>query len=456
MITWGRSKGKDNMQTDRENKKNQSVIAKNELGQKSVERKPRLLWANCYCLLDKSSGASISVNQILTQFVKNGFEVEILGATIFDNKSGSNHLSKQIEEAKKKSKLLEVKDKLLTHSLLVTESTSRMDMKLSETTEWYKNYVNKLNSFRPDCVFYYGGNPWDLLIPDEARMRKIPSVAYLVNANYQSARWCRDVDEIVTDTVATANFYKNSVGFAPKPIGKFIDPSNVIAEKHLRKHITFINPSWEKGAGIVAMLAIILEKKRPDIIFEIVQSRGDWGQVVKIVSTEIFNEERDALKNVIVTANTNRMAEVYSRSRVILGLSLWWESGSRVLAEAMLNGIPAIVSNFGGSPEMVGSGGVIVDLPEECHNEPFLTLPKVDRLQSIADLLEKLWDDESFYLNLMSKSLHQGMTLHQMNSSTKKLLNVFAPLIDKRAGDYDLSKIIHENHKQLKFKKRTT
>jgi hypothetical protein len=38
-----------------------------------LRRKPRLLWANLYCLLDTSSGASMSVRQMLMQLVQAGY-----------------------------------------------------------------------------------------------------------------------------------------------------------------------------------------------------------------------------------------------------------------------------------------------------------------------------------------------------------------------------------------------
>ena len=53
------------------------------------ERNFRILWANSFCLLDTSSGASISVREILRQLSKNNFDIEILGATIFDSSSGA-------------------------------------------------------------------------------------------------------------------------------------------------------------------------------------------------------------------------------------------------------------------------------------------------------------------------------------------------------------------------------
>jgi hypothetical protein len=52
-------------------------------------RTPKILWANTYCLLDTSSGAAMSVRQMLLQLVKQGYEVRILGATNFDHECGT-------------------------------------------------------------------------------------------------------------------------------------------------------------------------------------------------------------------------------------------------------------------------------------------------------------------------------------------------------------------------------
>lgn len=52
------------------------------------KRKPRLLWANPSCLLDTSSGASMTVRQMLLQLAACGYEIQVLGATVFDNPKG--------------------------------------------------------------------------------------------------------------------------------------------------------------------------------------------------------------------------------------------------------------------------------------------------------------------------------------------------------------------------------
>ena len=58
------------------------------------------------------------------------------------------------------------------------------------------------------------------------------------------------------------------------------------------------------------------------------------------------------------------MASVYARARVLLVPSLWWESGPRVIVEALSNGIPVIGSSSGGVPEVIGDGGIILDFPK--------------------------------------------------------------------------------------------
>ena len=63
-------------------------------------KKPKILWANSYCLLDTSSGASISVRQILLELIKRGFEIDIVGATIFDTDKGVEGLGSSWEKIK--------------------------------------------------------------------------------------------------------------------------------------------------------------------------------------------------------------------------------------------------------------------------------------------------------------------------------------------------------------------
>lgn len=424
---------------------------------KPRKARPRILWANSYCLLDTSSGVSISVRQILIQLEKEGFEIEIVGATNFDAPTGIKKISEQWDQMQSvEEPVVNLRDGPLLHRLVKTKSTFRSEMSEAEASDVFQLYLTVLDRFEPDLVFYYGGQPMDYLIASEARVRNIPTVAYLVNANYVGKRWCRDVDLIVTDTKATADFYKKTCGFIPYPIGKFIDRSQIIARTHSREKLTFVNPSWAKGAGLVAQLAVVLEQKRPDIQIEVVESRGDWNTVLKDVMNGYFKQKFRKLNNVTVTPNTSHMGEVFSRSRVLLAPSFWWESGSRVIAEAMINGIPTVTTDNGGGREMVGDGGIILTLPNSCHQSPYNALPNATMLEEIIKVIEQLWDNELLYLNLMTKALAHGVKFHSIDVSTKKLVSKLNSLIAQRNKSYSRDFLLKQLHRHSLTDERIT
>lgn len=420
-------------------------MAKNSKG--SVARRPRILWANRYCLLDTSSGGSMSIYQILKQLKAQGWDVEVFGATIFDSESGTLRLAEHWEAIQSNpDKIINIQDEGIVHHLVVTESIRSSEMTLEESSRWYHAYCAILDQFKPDLVFLYGGTPVDLLISSEARTRGIPSAAYLVNENYSGARWCQDVDIIITDTQATSDFYYEKDGIRPVPVGKFIVPEKVVAQRNQRNRVVFINPSLQKGAGIVAQLALLLEKRRPDIQFEVVESRGNWHDVV-IEVTASLGEKRESLSNVIVTPNTDDIRTVYSNARILLLPSLWWESGARVLAESMLNGIPAIVTAYGGNQEMIQNGGVYFTVPPECHEKPYTKLPNIELMKPLADKIVQFFDDEQYYQMYVERAYAVGKRLHDINVSTQRLIEAFRPLIEKRAGDLDHQALLKQVHK---------
>jgi len=412
------------------------------------QRKPRILWANVYCMLDTSSGASMAVREMLRQLVLRGFEVGIVGATVFDVERGIYRLKEHWDEIKnKKGQFINVNDGPLKHQLLITANTARDAMTSREEGLWHGYYVRTLDQFKPDLVFYYGGQALDYLIAQEARSRQIPVAFCLVNGNYSGSRWCQDVDLIITDSQATASMYAQKEGYKIVPVGAFINPGPVLAQKHSRKRVLMINPRPEKGAAVVIALAVLLEKRRPDIVFEVVESRGKWDDLVKMVTSSL-GEARDSLDNVVVTPNTDDMRPIYGRARMLLAPSLWWESGGRVSAEAMMNGIPAIVTDRGGMPEMIQDGGIKVRFPEACYQAPYLQIPEQEHLAPMVDIIIRMYDDPAFYDNYAQRALKVGRTLHSLQTSTQRLLAAFAPLLQKRAGDQDFVALQKQLHKQ--------
>lgn len=414
----------------------------------SQKRKPRLLWANPFCLMDTSSGASMTVRQMLLQLVAHGYEIQILGATVFDDAKGMGRLKEQYPDLSGHlHQMIEVEDGPLNHQLVVSYSHNRHHLTTHEEGLWYSQYLYLLDSFKPDLVWFYGGQTLDLLIADEARDRGIPVAFYLANGNYKSARWCRDVDLILTDSQATADMYRKTVGYAAKPVGKFIDPGLFVAARHERKRLLFINPSWQKGASIFVQLAEKLERERADIELEVVEARADWSAVLR-ETTGRMGQQRSSLNNVVVTPNTSDMRGPYGRARVLIAPSLWWESSGRVLAEAMLNGIPALITNRGGMPEMIDKAGIAFDFPDMCYEEPHQSLLGDAELQPLYDAVVTLFDDEALYQEYVGHAWQVGEQKHHIARATERLLSALMPLVKLHAGNKDFAITQKKRHRQ--------
>lgn len=388
----------------------------------------RLLWANAYCLLDTSSGASMAVREMLHQLARCGVEIEIIGATVFDAPTGLTRIQPywpSIQAAT--TKVVQVEDPPLQHQLVKTTAIQRGKMTAQEEATWFAFYRKVLDARPPDLIFFYGGQVLDLLIADEAKARGIPCVAYLANGSYQGTRWCRDVNLVLTNSQATARMYQQRLGIHPVPTGGFINHAAVIADHPQRQRLLFINPVPAKGVALVIRLALALEERRPDILLEVVESRCKWDTILHSLTTS-WATPRTRLNNVIVTPNTKDMRPVYARARVLLAPSLWWEAFGRVAAEAMLNGIPAIVTQYGGLPEVIGNAGLTLELPDHYHRPPYRQAPSAEELNPVLERIERWFDDEAFYQTYVQRAYAQGEQ-HRIEHNTQRLLAALAPLI---------------------------
>ena len=163
-------------------------------------RKPRLLWANRYCLFDRSSGASLSAREMLKQLSKRGFDIKIVGATIFDSENGRKQIDDMIKGGIAEKKFIRLKDEELEHNLVCTKSHSSEEMAFNELGRLYNLYEETLRDFEPDIVWMYGGQFFDRIILEKAKNAGAKTVFYLVNANYKGHKWHEHVDKVITDT----------------------------------------------------------------------------------------------------------------------------------------------------------------------------------------------------------------------------------------------------------------
>ena len=135
------------------------------------------------------------------------------------------------------------------------------------------------------------------------------------------------------------------------PAYEAVEPAG--REAAARERVTLINPCALKGIDLFVGLAEAL----PDRLFAAVPT---WG------TSDRDRRRLEALPNVALWEASERIDDLFSRTRVLLVPSLCVENFPLVCVEAMLRGVPVLASQVGGLPEAkLGTPGVIPVVPIE-------------------------------------------------------------------------------------------
>ena len=242
-----------------------------------------------------------------------------------------------------------------------------------------------------DILVTYGGH-W---VVQEAmrRARQAGSITVfsLRNQGYDDRRFYDHVDHVFTTSPYLSEDYRRRLGLKSIGIESPIEWAEVEAPEEMRRFVTFVNPSPGKGSLLFARLADMLGGKRPDIPILVVQSANSAGKLNTLPGLD-FNK----YPHIMAAPATPRPADFFALTRILLVPSTVPESFGRVAAEALVNGIPPIVSNRGGLPETVGAGGIVLPLPEWLRPES-TELPSVQEVMPWFDAVCELWDNPFRY-----------------------------------------------------------
>jgi len=110
---------------------------------------------------------------------------------------------------------------------------------------------------------------------------------------------------------------------------------------------------------------------------------------------------------------------------------------------AMMNGIPALITNRGGTPEMMQDGGIILNLSQDLHEAPYIDCLK-RRIASSGRTLIRIYDDEAFMPIWWAKAVESG--IHTVSTTNiQRLIQAITPLLDRRAG-IRISRLAQASH----------
>ncbi len=288
-------------------------------------------------------------------------------------------------------------------------------------------FDDELHSFQPDILLGFGGLPGDIRRYERAKRQGVKLVFALRNEGYlKSAEFFRPMDAILTPSAHLSHVYRTALGIESSPLPIPMELDDVLAEDRDPIFVTMINPSPEKGLMFVARLAEELSLRRPDIAMLFIESRGSGGRLVQAGMLGGFDLRRH--ENLMMSPPMAQPKEIYVPTRVLLAPSLWHEPAGRVAAEALLNGIPPLVSDRGGLPETCNGAGFYLPIPPEITpQQPIPVSPEV--VEPWIELILRLEDDADFYREESERAL-QAASIYRPENLAPRYVDFFNQVIE--------------------------
>ena len=243
----------------------------------------------------------------------------------------------------------------------------------------------------PDLVLAYGGDPLVHAALGQARRQGARTVFTLHAWGYEDRRWFTHADRVLAASPFLARAYRARIGLQADGIPPLLDWSVTEAPAEARGFVTFVNPSLHKGAALFARLADMLGRRRPDIPMLIVQSGQDASALAAIPGLDLARYPQ-----ILVSPCLPQPRDVFALARILLVPSLFEEPFGRIAAEAMIAGVPPLVSDRGALPGTVGDGGIVLPVPA-WMDAGTRRIPDEAELEHWFDAVVALWDDQAHY-----------------------------------------------------------
>ena len=408
----------------------------------------RFLLVNNHCISDPTAGVTQSLRTIVEWLADAGHECQVLTTarfespvtfTIEEHLEGHGVPRASLESARSGSKRSSGKrtaERPVVHytlknvpvTLLVTRHNDETRPDAREGRQ-YLGLVDRLfEEFAPDQLIACNGHPMVLEAMARARKRRVATAFAVRGYGYYDRRYFADVDHAFTCSEFLTDVYREKIGLISTPLEPPIDWSAVVAPTESRAFVTFVNPSPHKGLLLFARLADMLGSRRPDIPVLVVQSGRSGGSLNAISGLDFSKYPQIMAAPPVPTA-----ADYLALTRVLVAPSVWDEPFGRVAAEALINGIPALVSNRGSLPHVVGGdfneggGGRVLPIPQ-WMTPATTTLPSEEEIEPWFDAVRALWDDPALYRAMAARGREIADERYSERVSRKKHVDYFTSL----------------------------
>ncbi len=343
-----------------------------------------ILYANPYSLFDYTSGSSNSIRLILKNFTHLNCNVNAIFSSVSYSKAGYSRTKEIINQSDKNLIVNNFKFDNIQCTALNTRNWDRRELTFDEEKIFYEETISLISKNKINLLISWGNLKLEESLFKEAKRLGIKLCFYLVNPNYLGKQfYLKDnADYIITDSNSTKkiyqNFIKNKITVLPKCLE---ENSSQTFTKKKSKSCLIINPSINKGLEPLLSLSKRIQQSIPEIKIWCIDGREQIHNDLKYLGYG----KSDIPKNINIFPACNDLNSIYKHVKIVFLLSIWHESGSRVIQESYSNGIPVICFNTGGNKEFIGEN--INDI----FKLPSLYKDKNNRLRM------KNWDNQKMF-----------------------------------------------------------
>jgi hypothetical protein len=406
----------------------------------------RFLLANNHCISDPIAGVTQSLRTIAEWLADAGHECRILTTARFESRvtfTIAEHLEQLGVAVPPSPKRLSAPRPVVEYAvgaapvtLLLTAQNDESRPDRREAAQYLGLFDQLLDDFAPDQLIAANGHPMIREALAHARGRGITTAFAVRGFGYYDPIYFADVDHVFTCSRFLSDVYRDKIGLASTPIEPPIDWSTVVAPVESRAFVTFVNPSPHKGLFLFARLADMLGARRPDIPLLVVQSGQSGGGLNRVPGIDFSQYPQIMAAPAVATP-----AEYFALTRLLLVPSVWEEPFGRVAAEAMINGIPALVSDRGALPDVIRGahradlGGRVLPIPGRM-TAASTRVPSEQEVEPWFDAVCTLWDDVKLYESVSATARRIAEARYSETVSRSQHVAYFTAL---RPGGHPLS-----------------
>ncbi|MBL8227656.1 MAG: glycosyltransferase [Bryobacterales bacterium] len=400
--------------------------------------KPRILLSLPQMPQDPASGAARNAQTAVEFAQESGFEVRAIGTTATERGQKQDALSYikslgvEVEvtpPGPRNRREYRFTQRGIPYTLLDTGRLSPLQWEQAHGRQFDLLFDRELETFQPDILFTYGGLPGDIRRHRRAKLSGAKIAFCVFNMGYLVEGFFDHIDVVTTPSEFMAQRYKEAIGIDSVALPTPLDLDDVLAPEHDPIFVTMVNPSVEKGLFFFVRLAEEAGKRCPNIALLAIESRGTAGMVLKAGLMGGFDLRRH--ENIMIAGAVPKPRDIFANTRMLLVPSCWEEPSGRVVAEAMVNGVPPLVSDRGGLAESCNGAGYVLPLPPDYTMQTRRPVA-AEAVEPWLNVVQKLCFDEELYEQQVTLC-REAAAMYSRNSLKPRYLELFEKAIQGTA-----------------------